>query len=142
MKQKVSISIEGKQFLPGLEPETIRTRARGTLEDRGEAGVLLTYQEDGQSEAERVWTTLTATPDRVVLERTGALRSQMVFEEGCEHRSAYQTPYGTLELVIRTRKLCHSLDGRGGELSLEYDLELGGTGAGRNTLRLQVRPEL
>lgn len=141
MKQQVVISIEGRQSLPGIEPEVIRTQARGILEDRGEAGVLLTYQEDGQSEMERVWTTLTATPDRVVLERTGALTSQMVFAEGREHRSAYATPYGTLELVIRTRTLCSSLDGRGGALKLEYDLELGGTGAGRNTLWLQIRPE-
>lgn len=140
MQQKVSISIEGKQFVPGVEPEVIRAQARGILEDRGEAGVLLTYQEDGQSEMERVWTTLTATPDRVVLERTGALTSQMVFEEGQEHRSAYQTPYGTLELVIRTRALFSNLDGQGGEVRLAYDLALGGGETGRNTLRLQVRP--
>lgn len=142
MQQKVIISIEGTQSLPGSEPEVIRTRARGVLEDRGEAGVLLTYQEDGQSEMERVMTTLAATADRVVLERTGALRSQMVFTQGRAHRSAYQTPYGTLGLVIRTRTLSSGLDGRGGELRLEYDLELGGTEAGRNTLLLQVRPEL
>lgn len=141
MQQKVVISIEGKQFAPGLEPEVIRTQLPGTLEDRGEAGVFLTYQENGQSELERVWTTLKATPDRVVLERTGALRSQMVFAEGQEHSSSYATPYGTLELVIRTRTLCSSLDGRGGELKLEYDLELGGAETGRNTLWLQVRPE-
>ena len=141
MKQKVIISIEGKQFFPGAEPEVIRTQVQGTLEDRGEAGVLLTYQEDGQTETERVLTTLMAALDRVVLERTGGLRSQMVFVKGQEHRSSYATPYGALELVIRTRTLFSSLDGRGGELRLAYDLELGGTEAGRNTLRLQVRPE-
>lgn len=142
MQQKVSISIEGKQFLPGVEPEVIRAQVRGDLEDRGEAGILLTYQEGGPSRLDRVMTTLTATPDRVVLERTGALNSRMVFVEGQEHRSAYQTPYGTLELVIRTRTLFSNLDGQGGEVRLAYDLALDGAETGRNTLRLQVRPEL
>lgn len=140
MKQKVVISIEGKQFVPGVEPEVIRTHVQGDLEDRGEAGILLTYQESGQTEPERVVTTLAATADRVALERTGALRSQMIFEEGREHQSVYQTPYGTLELVIRTRTLFSNLDSQGGEIRLAYDLALGGAETGRNTLWLQVRP--
>lgn len=141
MQQKVDISIESRQSFPGVQPEVIRTRAKGVLEDRGEAGILLTYREDGPSAEECVLTTLTAAPDRVVLERTGALTSRMVFVEGREHRSDYQTPYGALELVIRTHTLRSGLDSRGGELELTYDLELGGSGAGRNTLWLQVRPE-
>lgn len=140
MKQAVTISIEGKQSFPGSEPEVVRTQARGTLEDRGEAGIRLSYQESEDSGLEGSVTTLQVEPGRVVLERTGPLSSRMVFEEGKERRCAYATPYGTIGLTVRTRKLQARLDSQGGEVSIDYDLELDGAGTGRHALDLQVRP--
>lgn len=140
MEHRVVISIEGKQSFPGSEPEVVRTESQGTLEDRGEAGLLLTYQEEPGSGLEGTRTTLLVEPGRVTLERTGALISQMVFEEGREHRSTYATPYGTLALTVRTHRLHAHLDVQGGEVTIYYDLELDRAGAGHNMLRLQVRP--
>lgn len=140
MEQKVIISIEGKRFLPQSEPETTLSQALGTLEDLGQAGVVLTYQEGADTGLEGTLTTLRVEQGRVILERTGPLGSQMVFEEGREHRCVYKTPYGTLPMRIQTRKLSSRLSSQGGELSIDYDLELGGAGAGRNVLCIQVRP--
>lgn len=142
MEHRVVISIEGKQSFPGSEPEVVQTETQGTLEDRGEAGLLLTYREEPGSGLEGTRTTLLVEPRRVTLERTGTLTSQMVFEEGQEHRSAYATPYGALALTVRTHKLHTHLDARGGEVTIYYDLELDRAGAGRNMLRLQVRPAM
>lgn len=140
MEHKVVIDIEGKRSLPGSEPEVIQSVARGSLEDRGEDEIVLTYQEAKGSGLEGTQTTLRIEPGRVTLERTGAVNSQMVFEEGREHPSTYVTPYGAFPMRIRTRKLCIDLDRQGGELTIYYDLELEGAEAGRNMLRIQARP--
>ncbi len=141
MEHKVVIDIEGKCALPGSEPEVIHSVARGSLEDRGEDGIVLSYHEARGSGLEGTQTTLRVEPGRVILERTGAVSSQMVFEEGQEHPSSYVTPYGALPMRIRTQKLRIGLDRQGGELTICYDLELEGADAGRNTLRIQARPD-
>lgn len=140
MKQEVTISIEGRQSFPGSEPEAVCARTWGTLEDRGEAGVVLSYQEGEDSGLAGVVTTLRVEPGQVVLERTGALSSRMVFEEGRAHRCAYTTPYGTIGMTVRTRKLHARLNSGGGEVTIDYDLELDGAGTGQHALYLQVRP--
>lgn len=141
MEQKVVITIEGKRSLPGGEPEVIQSVAQGSLEDRGEDGVVLIYQEAQGSGLEGTQTTLRVEPGRVALERTGAVSSQMVFEEGREHPSTYLTPYGAFQMRIRTRRLRVDLGGQGCELTIYYDLELEGAEAGRNMLHIQARPD-
>lgn len=140
MEQKVIISIESTRFLPPSKPDAIQTQTQGTLEDRGESGMVLTYQEPAGSGLEGTLTTLWVEPGRVVLERIGPLGSRMVFEEGWEHRCTYKTPYGAFPMRILTRALRSCLSVQGGEVSMDYDLELDGADAGRNVLRIQVEP--
>lgn len=141
MKQAVTISIEGRQSFPGSAPEVVVTRARGTWEDRGAEGSVLSYQESAESGLDAT-TTLWLKPGQVVMERSGVLSSRMVFEEGEAHRCAYGTPYGTIDMTVRTHWLRACLDSGGGEVSIDYDLELEGAGTGRHALRLRVTPDL
>lgn len=140
MERNVIISIQGKQSFPQSDPEIIELVTEGKLEDRGEAGILLSYQESEVTGLEGTRTTIQVEPRRVTLMRTGTVNSQMVFEEGRRHQSLYNTPYGALEIGLHTRKIRASLDHRGGDVTIYYALEIDHGEAGRNMFRINVRP--
>lgn len=139
MEQNVIISIQGKQSFPQCEPEIIEFVTEGTLEDRGEEGIILSYQESEVTGLEGTLTTIQIEPRRVTLQRLGSVNSQMVFEEGRQHVSMYNTPYGALEVGFRTRKIHTSLDHRGGDVTIYYALEIEHGAAGRNMFHINVR---
>lgn len=139
MEQNVIISIQGKQSYPACEPEVIELVTQGTLEDRGEEGILLSYQESELTGLEGTLTTIQVKPRRVTLRREGAVNSQMVFEEGRRHLSMYTTPYGSLEVGLNTRRIHTSLDHRGGDVTIYYALDIDHGAAGRNMFRINVR---
>ena len=139
MEKNVIISIQGKQSFPGSEPEIIELVTEGTLEDRGEEGIVLTYQESEVTGLEGTLTTIQVEPQRVTLLREGTVNSQMVFEEGRRHLSMYNTPYGALEVGLHTRRILSSLDRQGGDVTIYYALEIEHGGLGRNMFRINVR---
>ncbi len=139
MEKNVIISIKGKQSYPDSRPEVIELVTEGTLEDRGEEGITLSYQESPVTGLEGTLTTIQVEPRRVTLLRVGALNSQMVFEEGKQHLSVYETPYGALSVGVRPRKVHTSLDGRGGDVTIYYALELEHASVGRNMFHINVR---
>ncbi len=138
MKKKVIISIQGKQSYPNSEPDIIELVTEGTLEDQNGQGLTLSYRESEVTGLEGTRTTIQVEPGRVTLLRQGALNSQMIFEEGRRHLSLYDTPYGALEVGVRTRRIHSSLNGRGGDVTIYYALEIGHGEAGRNMFHISV----
>jgi uncharacterized beta-barrel protein YwiB (DUF1934 family) len=63
----------------------------------------------------------------------------MVFEQGRTHRSLYDTPYGSMEIGIRTRQLRSTMGERGGELEVSYSIEVNHSLAGENMFQINVR---
>ncbi len=139
MEQDVIISIKGKQSYPQSPPEIIELVTEGKLEDRGEEGITLSYQESPVTGLEGTLTTIQVEPRRVTLQRVGSVNSQMVFEEGRRHLSMYDTPYGALSIGINTRKMRSSLDSRGGDVTIYYALEIEHGQAGQNMFHINVR---
>ena len=84
-------------------------------------------------------TTFQIERDRVTLLRVGEVNSQMVFEEGRRHLSMYDTPYGALSVGINTRKMRAELDARGGNIEIDYAIEIDHALAGQNLFRIHVR---
>lgn len=139
MEKDVIISIQGKQSYPQYPPEVIELVTEGKLEDRGEEGILLSYQESEVTGLDGTLTTIQVEPGRVTLLRVGSVNSQMVFEEGRQHISLYDTPYGALEIGVRTRKLHASLDRKGGDVTIYYALEIEHGTAGHSMFHIHVR---
>ena len=125
MENNVIISIQGKQSFEAQDDDTIELVTEGCLEPDGDDGYTLSYQE-----IER---------DRVTLLRVGEVNSQMVFEEGRRHLSMYDTPYGALSVGINTRKMRAELDARGGNIEIDYAIEIDHALAGQNLFRIHVR---
>lgn len=139
MTKDVIISIRGMQAYDGGENDSIELKTEGTL-TREENGWTLSYAESELTGLEGTTTIIQVEEKRVSLQRTGAVSSQMVFEEKRQHLSLYNTPYGAMELSISTRHLCHDLSEAGGEIEVTYRIELDHTMAGENTFHITVRP--
>ena len=71
--------------------------------------------------------------------RVGEFNSQMVFQEGRRHMSMYNTPYGAMTIGVNTRHLLSELTDRGGEIEIDYAIEIDHSVAGRNTFQINVK---
>lgn len=138
MEKNVIISIKGVQRLEDADPDTMELVTEGRLEQDGNS-YTLSYQESELTGLEGTLTTFQIERDRVTLLRVGEVNSQMVFEEGRRHLSMYDTPYGALSVGINTRKMRAELDARGGNIEIDYAIEIDHALAGQNLFRIHVR---
>ena len=134
----VTLFIRGEQYFDDVDPDATELMTEGTLE-RTEAGLRLTYQETALTGMEGTTTTFEISGPQVTLRRTGSVNSQMVFEEGRQHTSLYETPFGELSVDIQTRALRHNLTERGGLLEIKYSIAVEHTVTGRNSFKIRVK---
>ena len=139
MENNVIISIQGKQSFQAQEDDTIELVTEGCLEPDGDEGYTLTYQESQLTGLEGTLTTFQIEPDRVTLLRVGEVNSQMVFQEGRRHLSMYNTPYGAMAIGVNTRHLLADLNDQGGDIEIDYAIEIDHAIAGRNVFQIQVK---
>ena len=104
-----------------------------------EEGLVLTYQETALTGMEGTTTTFEIQGKRVVLTRSGSVNSRMVFEEGRQHTSLYETPYGELSVDINTSRLRHNLTERGGIMEIQYSIAVEHAVTGRNSFKIRVK---
>ena len=75
--------------------------------------------------------------------RTGAVKTALVFEKGKRHICVYQTPYMPFEVCVHTLEVDNRLamagDTLGGELMLDYVVEIRGARAERCRMKVAVR---
>ena len=136
----VLLTIRSEQHYEDMEPDSIELMTAGTLTLTGEGGMVLSYQESELTGLEGTTTAFEIRGAQVILTRTGSVNSQMVFEEGRQHTSLYETPFGELAVDIQTSRLRHSLTERGGLMDLRYSISVDHTVTGRNAFRIRVRP--
>ena len=129
MKQAVTLMIRGRQQYPEQEPEIIELTTEGTMELRN-GGWDISYQESALTGLEGVTTTFRVEPDKVILTRTGALKSQMIFQKGIAHDSLYQMPFGALLLTVEATSLFYDIVPDGGVIDLSYNISIENTEAG------------
>ena len=139
MENNVIISIQGKQSFEAQGDDTIELVTEGCLEPDGDDGYTLSYQESELTGLEGTLTTFQVEPDRVTLLRVGEFNSQMVFQEGRRHLAMYNTPYGSMTIGVNTRHLTAQVGESGGDIEIDYAIEIDHTVAGRNVFQINVR---
>ncbi|SFP35574.1 Uncharacterized beta-barrel protein YwiB, DUF1934 family [Oscillibacter sp. PC13] len=137
-KMPVLLSIRGEQYFDDIDPDATELMTDGTLEST-EAGFLLTYQESELTGMEGTTTTFEVRGPLVILTRSGKVNSQMVFEEGRQHTSLYETPFGELTVDIQTSTLKHNLSEGGGLMEIKYSIAVEHTVTGRNCFKIRVK---
>lgn len=138
MKQTVMLSIAGKQYYEGQDPDVIELITEGTMEFVS-GGWDIAYQETELTGMAGVTTILRIQPGTVTLRRSGKLRSEMVFQEGVAHQSLYQMELGTLLLTVCARQINAQISDQGGEVDLIYDVEIENCAAGIVEYHLDIR---
>ena len=140
MKQEVILSIRGRQAYQDQEPDVIELVTEGTLEYR-DGGWDIQYEESDLTGLSGVTTTFRVEPDRVVLNRTGKLRSEMVFREGQSHNSLYQMEFGALMITVCATRIFAQLDHSGGMIDLVYTIDIEHSYAGTVDYHLLISPK-
>lgn len=138
MKRDVVLFIQGRQRYGGQEPEVIELTTEGTMAFR-EGGWDIAYQESALTGLEGVTTTFRVEPGKVILTREGELNSQMVFEEGAEHDSLYQMPFGALLLTVQATSVFYDIVPDGGTIDLSYHISIENAEAGVIDYHLDIR---
>ena len=139
MKQKVLLSIRGVQSYADQEPDVIELVTEGTLE-KLQNGWEILYEETKLTGMEGVTTSFLIEPDRIVLTRTGSLKSQMIFTLDKPHDSLYQMDFGALMITVCATKIHTILSEQGGTVDLNYRIEIEQNSAGMIEYHLDMRP--
>ena len=137
-KLPVLLSIRGEQYFDDIDPDATELMTEGTMV-LTEDGMVLSYEETELTGMEGTTTTFEVKGPQVILTRTGTVNSQMVFEEGRQHTSLYETPFGELTVDIQTSTLKHNLTQRGGVMEIKYSIAVEHTVTGRNCFKIRVR---
>ena len=138
MEKNVVISIKGMQKYENAPPDVVELVTEGRLERTGES-YTLSYQESELTGLEGTLTTIQVEGEQVTLMRMGEFNAQMVFQEGRRHLSMYNTPYGAMAIGVNTRHLLADLNDQGGDIEIDYAIEVDHAVAGRNIFRINVK---
>ncbi len=141
VKKPVMLSVKGEQYFDGVDPDGTELMTEGVMTVLPD-GFLISYEESELTGMEGTTTTFEIRGGQVSLTRSGKVNSQMVFEEGRQHTSLYETPFGELSIDVQTSRLRHNLTERGGLLEIRYTIAVEHTVTGRNAFKIRVREKL
>ena len=105
----------------------------------GEGSCWLSYRESPLTGMEGTTTTFAVNKDHVVLTRTGAIQSQMIFEKGKKNVGLYDLGFGALTIGVKARRLENRLGPEGGHLEISYGIEIEDVAQGLNSFIIDVR---
>ncbi|MDO4749563.1 MAG: DUF1934 domain-containing protein [Eubacteriales bacterium] len=134
----VIISITGTQLHSPEEEDSIELVTTGKYEIDDDE-IKFSYWESELTGMEGTRTSFAVSPTGVVMLREGSLNSQMVFQEGKKHVFLYDTPFGAATMAINTHRIQNSLGAHGGDIVIDYDVDLDQTLLGRNRFKINVR---
>ena len=138
-QKNVIISIRGQQYMPELDDVgSIELVTAGQLFREGDQYVI-TYSESELTGLEGTATTLLVQPGLVTLLRTGEMSTHMVFEQGRKNLSLYNTAEGALTVGVSARRVHACITENGGDIEMEYSLEIDNAIAGESRISIQVR---
>ena len=125
-----------------VEDDSIEFITEGKLSTRGNI-TYISYDESPLSGMEGCKTSLTITPKRVKMKRTGENmpgETVMEFEKGKRHEGIYDTPYGTISMEVLADKITglEPVEEGKNRISIEYAISLRGLMESRKSLDIEV----
>ncbi|MCI7612643.1 MAG: DUF1934 domain-containing protein [Selenomonadaceae bacterium] len=133
----VMISIRARQEAPDGHVEKLHHRLKGRYFFKG-GKHYLRYEDKYLDGGKRVPTTIKVAEDELVILRHGTAKTEQRFVPLQETRSDYQTPYGSMELLMRTESLQAAFGEEGGHIRAAYHLSANGSPVGRYEIEIKV----
>lgn len=137
MERNVVITLRGKQLYEELPPESVELVTEGLMKWDAQ-GCTLTYLETELTGLGSTKTIIQTRGEEVTMMREGEVYTQMVFRQGKRHLSVYRTPYGEMTIGVHARHVMVDLDETGGDVELDYDIEMDHAVTGRNVFAIHV----
>lgn len=134
------ITVSGVQGVAGSDTDTIELVTEGVY-TRSENGFEIYYLESELTGLAGTATRVEIGPDSVTVERTGLLNARMVFVPGQKSSFLYDTQFGSATLEVETKKINARLDDFGGELCIDYTLNMEHAVSARNQLKISVKEQ-
>ncbi len=133
----VIISITGVQNFAEGTDDSVELVTDGKYCYKNGSGEL-SYQESELTGMKGTKTSFLFSPEEVVLSREGTLTSKMVFREGMKNTFLYDTPFGSATMGLDTHRILSSLGPRGGDMEIDYIVDLDHAVVGRNKFKINV----
>lgn len=138
MKKDVWLTINSTQQFAGCDEEHIDLVTAATLYERG-GKYYIAYEESELTGLEGTRTTVKLDGKTVTLIRSGTYPSHMLFAEDERHVGLYQTPAGTgMTIATHTSHVRNTVDETGGELVLDYTVEVDNSLMGQHHFEMYV----
>jgi len=138
--QEVTFNIKGTQEIDG-NTDVMDFVSIGVYEF-SENEIVLEYDEGVSFGVNGVKTSLTIASDGVVtLARNGGKFGNLVIEEGKRHLCQYGTEYGDIMIGIFGESVANRLAENGGNLILQYTIDVNSELLSRNKVEISIREE-
>ena len=131
----ILISLDAQSNTENQPEDTMRLITTGELFDRGNE-VVIRYEESLDENEPPQKIEILVRDNVITMHRQGTYDANMVFQKGQRYESQYHTPYGDLDMALYCTKATFSMDSEGGEMALQYQLDLGGQFAAVHDMRL------
>lgn len=135
MNKKAVVYIKSKQ---SVDDEGIEVVSAGSFE-KTDYGFLVAYEETELSGMDGTTTYLKIFEEKLILQREGSTIAQLEFQKGNNNVSLYDTPYGTLELMLKTNDVSMNIDDNGGKIKVDYDISLSGQKPYKTILDVEIK---
>ncbi len=138
MKNNAIISLKTLQSIEGEEkPNTIELKTKGRFAEKNGKFYVI-YEESEMTGFEETTTTIKVSDDMVSMTRNGKFNSKMVFKPGEKRLCSYTTPYGVIPVGVNPISLKSNLNSNGGDVMIDYILDVDNQDYIRNSLKLTV----
>ncbi|MBE7034625.1 MAG: DUF1934 domain-containing protein [Ruminococcaceae bacterium] len=137
METNALITLNGNQEVDG-EQESYELTTLGRYMKKDDK-YYITYEGSELTGYEGTTTTLKIKDGCVSMIRFGASNSQMVFEKEKKYVGYYETPFGSLSVGVTTNSMTVNIDEDGGEINLDYMVELNNSMPVHNGLHVTIR---
>ena len=137
MLKNILIKLQGSQQVSSQKMDSVELTTTGTIEYIDE-GCKIVYEESELTGMQGTTTTIVVDKTgKVTLNREGTTNSCLVFEEGQKHMSYYDMGQGAFTISVYTEYLEADINKLGGEIEIEYLLEIDNKMMGSNTIKLE-----
>ncbi len=138
MKKDVIITIRGLQTFEDAGEDNVELVTNGRFYNKGGC-YYVSYKESELTGLGNTTTTVKIEKDKVTVIRFGDLESHMIFEEGQKHISYYDMGFGGLTVGVNTRSIDKNLTDAGGNMRIDYAMEINNSVAGESALCMDIR---
>lgn len=142
MKDNAMISLKTLKNIEGdSEVNEIELTTKGKFAEKNGKFYII-YQESELTGFEDTTTTIKVSEDSVSMTRSGKYNSKMVFRRGEKCLCSYATPYGIIPVGVNPTMLESKMSAQGGNVNIEYILDVDNRDYLRNRLNLTVRTDI